>query len=312
MANEMTKKLLPVRHPNRDFFIADILDAVPKGDMGSMEHPLFSLSKKPDMTERHYEHNGNSLHVIPSGRGLATIWDKDILVYCVSQLVAGINLGREPSPTLHITAHDLLTATNRHTGGKNYAQLEEALNRLRGTTINTNLVTGGKADKRGFGMIDKWRIVERSATDDRMTAMEITLSDWLYRAALSREVLSLNPDYFRLASGIERRIYELARKHCGNQSQWRVGVELLYKKSGSRSPLKRFRHEIKRIAGSGIMPDYRIQFDASKDQVVFFNRKGAKAAKAEFDAAMKTIFQPEETKKRKRKHWPNSQIEIEL
>jgi len=264
----MAKKLLPVRHPNRDFFIADILDAVPKGDMGSMEHPLFSLSKKPDMTERHYEHNGNTLHVIPSGRGLATIWDKDILVYCVSQLVAGINFGREPSPTLHITAHDLLTATNRHTGGKNYAQLEEALNRLRGTTINTNLVTGGKADKRGFGMIDKWRIVERSTTDDRMTAMEITLSDWLYRAALSREVLTLNPDYFRLPSGIERRVYELARKHCGNQSKWRVSVELLYKKSGSRSPLKRFRHEIKRIASSGIMPDYRIQFDSINDQII--------------------------------------------
>lgn len=276
----MPKTLLPVRHPNRDFFIADILDAVPKGDMGSMEHPLFSLSKKPDMTERFYEHNGNTLRVIPSGRGMATIWDKDILIYCVSQLVAGINQGREPSPTIHVTAYDLLTSTNRHTGGKNYLQLEDALNRLRGTTINTNLMTGGKADKRGFGMIDKWRILERSSTDDRMTAVEITLSDWLYRAALGLEVLTINSDYFRLRGGIERRVYELVRKHAGNQAMWKIGIELLHKKTGSRSPIKRFRHEIKRIVTSGILPDYSLTYDSKNDQVKAYNKKGGKATMA--------------------------------
>jgi len=31
--------LLPDRYPNRDFFVADILDAMPKDDMASMEHP---------------------------------------------------------------------------------------------------------------------------------------------------------------------------------------------------------------------------------------------------------------------------------
>jgi plasmid replication initiation protein len=282
----MPKTLLPVRHPNRDFFIADILDAVPKGDMGSMEHPLFSLSKKPDMTERYYEHNGNTLRVIPSGRGMATIWDKDVLIYCVSQLVAGINRGREPSSTIHVTAYDLLTATNRHTGGKNYLQLEDALNRLRGTTINTNLMTSGRADKRGFGMIDKWRILERSDTDDRMTAVEITLSDWLYRAALGLEVLSINPDYFRLRSGIERRVYELARKHCGNQTKWSIGIELLHKKAGSQSPVKRFRHEIKRIASSDIMPDYRLYFNVEKDQLAVFNKKGSRGAMAYLSAVL--------------------------
>src|SRR3546814_9201002 len=36
--------LLPVRHPNQDLFICDVLDAIPKDDMASMEHPVFSLS----------------------------------------------------------------------------------------------------------------------------------------------------------------------------------------------------------------------------------------------------------------------------
>jgi len=286
----MVKTLLPQRHPNKDFFIADILDAVPKSDMGSMENPLFSLSKKPDMAERHYEHNGNTLTVIPSGRGMATIWDKDILIYCVSQLVAGMEREREPSQTIRITAYDLLISTNRHTGGKNYEQLEDALNRLRGTTINTNIVTDGKADKRGFGLIENWRVLERE--DERMVAVEIKLSDWLYRAAIGREVLSINHDYFRLRGGLERRIYELARKHCGKQARWRIGIDLLHKKSGSRSAVKRFRHEIKRIATSNIMPDYRINYDSDKDQLVFYNRKGGKAAKAQFDDQLKQLFNP--------------------
>ena len=87
------KKLIPDRHPNRDFFIADILDVVPKDDLGSMEHPLFSLSKRPDTISRLYEHNGNSIKITPSADGMATIWDKDVLIYCISQLIEGINRG---------------------------------------------------------------------------------------------------------------------------------------------------------------------------------------------------------------------------
>ena len=48
--------LLPDRHPQKDFFILDIADVVPKDDTASMEHPLFSLATKPDM----HEHTTNS------------------------------------------------------------------------------------------------------------------------------------------------------------------------------------------------------------------------------------------------------------
>jgi hypothetical protein len=51
--------LLPVRH-ERDFFVCDVFDAALKGDSASMEHPIFSLSKKPDMKTRRYE-NGPEL-----------------------------------------------------------------------------------------------------------------------------------------------------------------------------------------------------------------------------------------------------------
>ena len=54
------KPLLPIRHPDLDFFVCNIFDVLRyfKDDMASMEHPVFSLSTKPDMRELRYEHNG--------------------------------------------------------------------------------------------------------------------------------------------------------------------------------------------------------------------------------------------------------------
>src|SRR3546814_6386927 len=130
--------LLPVRHPNQDLFICDVLDAIPKDDMASMEHPVFSLSTKPDNRMRRYEHNGNVIEIIPSGKGLATIHDKDILIYCISQLVAQMNQGEQPSRTVRLQAYDMLVATNRQTSGQGYRLLAAALTRQPGTPMRTN------------------------------------------------------------------------------------------------------------------------------------------------------------------------------
>jgi hypothetical protein len=46
--------LLPDGHPNRDFFVADMLDWAVKDDRASMEHPMFSLARKPDRRIRRY------------------------------------------------------------------------------------------------------------------------------------------------------------------------------------------------------------------------------------------------------------------
>ncbi|MDY6813212.1 MAG: hypothetical protein SV108_05920, partial [Pseudomonadota bacterium] len=42
--------LLKVRHPNQDFFLADLFDYAMKDDGASMEAPIFTLSTKPDLS----------------------------------------------------------------------------------------------------------------------------------------------------------------------------------------------------------------------------------------------------------------------
>ena len=252
--------LLPDRHPTADFFVCDIFGAALKDDLGTMEHPVFSLATRPDKRVLSYDHNGTTVQVTPSVRGRATIHDKDILIYCISQLMAAMNAGRAISRTVHLKAHDLLVATNRDTSGDAYARLKEAFERLAGTRITTNIATGGTETTSGFGLIDSWQIVRRSRAG-RMVSVTVTLSEWLFRAVLSRSVLTLNRNYFRLRKPLERRIYELARKHCGRQSTWKVSVATLHKKSGSAAPLRVFRAALRRMIGEGNLPDYTLRED---------------------------------------------------
>lgn len=275
MVGENTKRtpLLPDRHPIQDFFVCDVTDAIPKDDMGSMEHPIFSLATKPDLSVREYEHNGVQVAVIPSAKGLATIHDKDILIYCISQLIAKMNAGHEPRKTLHIKAYDLLVSTNRNIDGRGYEQLVAAFDRLSGTRIRTNIKTGGQEITSGFGLVDSWTVIQHAHTG-RMSEIRVNLSDWVFNAVLGREVLTLHRDYFRLRKPLERRMYELARKHCGKQDEWSISLDLLRKKCGSVTTEKEFRRLVADIcredAEHGHIPDYSVTIEG--DVVQFVNR----------------------------------------
>ena len=263
----MVKPLLPDRHPDRGFFICDFGDVVPKSDIASMEHPLFTLATKRDTNIRHYEHNGNSVTISPNVLGLATIHDKDILIFAISQLMAGINNGDTPNRTIRFKAHDLLVTTNRQTSGQGYKLLKTALDRLTGTLITTNIKTNEQEITEGFGIIDSYCIVTEDNTK-RMVELEITLSKWLFNAVLGEEILSINRDYFRLRKPVERRIYEIARKHCGDKKRWAIGIKKLHKKIGSSGAVNRFKSEtLNPIIDHNHLPDYRVMLDG--DNVIF-------------------------------------------
>lgn len=272
MIEEEKKELLPERHPNRDFFIADVFDSLPfKDDMASMIHPIFSLSKKKDFRDVSYKNGPVELTIKPTSDGLPTIFDKDILLYCGSLLMNEINNGNIPPKTLRISSHDLLVSTNRPTNGQGYQLLKKALDRLKGVAIKTNIKTNNREITSGFGLIDGYNIVESSRFKDRMIRLEITLSDWFYNSIIGKEVLTINRDYFRLGKPIERRLYEIARKHCGPKQEWRVALDKLKDKTGSTSTLPKFRFLIRKIEKTNHLPDYSLKFH-EEDVVVFENK----------------------------------------
>jgi len=266
--------LIPERYPERDLFICDVADAVIKDIMPQMEHPFYSLSKKPEMNVRRYEHNGNWLEVIPSYKGLATIYDKDILIFAISQIIAKLNAGEEiTTQHVRINSHELLKFTNRGTSGRDYMALSDSLDRLAGTRIKTNILTGDEIETKNFGLINESTLHRKNGHDGRLLWVELELSSWVFHAIKANEVLTLHRDYFRLRKPIERRIYEVGRKHCGKQAKWSISLGLLHKKSGSQSLLKKFRFTIKDIVKNNHLPDYYLELDEKKDLVTFLNRE---------------------------------------
>lgn len=273
------KGLIRQRHPNRDFFLADLFDYALKDDGASMEAPIFTLSTKPDLSIWQWssKDGSKSVKVAPSVLGRATQHDKDVLIYVVSQLTEALNRGRDDAKnrTVRFTVYDFLVSTNRGVGGDDYTRLQSAFERLAGTRITTDIRTGGERVKQGFGLIDEWRIIEKSHQDERMIAVEVTLSRWLHNAVQAFEVLTIHPDYFRLRKPLARRLYELARKHCGHQTQWAIGLTLLQEKTGSKSSLREFRRAIRAIEEDDSLPEYRFILNED-DKVIFYIRQSSR------------------------------------
>ncbi len=264
--------LLPERHPQNDLFICDVADAVLKDIMPQMEHPFYSLSKKPDTSIRRYEYGDNWIEIIPSVKGMATIYDKDVLIFVISQMMAKLKNGEKLSQRVRINCHEVLIFTNRGTGGKDYKALIESIERLRGTTISTNIVEGDETQYDNFGLIENGSVRRKNGKNGRILWIELKISDWVFESIRSESVLTLHRDYFRLRKPIERRVYEIARKHCGNQRTWSIKLEKIHKKSGSKSSRKLFRQHIKKLCETNHLPDYSIQYDLAADMVTFSNR----------------------------------------
>jgi plasmid replication initiation protein len=269
---DVVEPLLPLRHPNRDFFLLDIADAAPRGDMAAMEFPFFALGTQPDVRERQYKRGDAILNVIPSARGMATVHDRDVLLYCISQLMARKNAGLPIGKVVRFIARDMLVSTNRKTTGGAYERLGEALIRLGGTRFVTTIKTGDEESLRTFGMIESADVVRRTPITGRMVAVEVVLSDFLFRAIESNQVLPIHKDYFRLRSPVDRRLYELARKHCGQQAQWQIGLELLKDKVAFSSIERKLRLHLRRVIKTQHLPEYTIDLT---DDVVTFRPKGS-------------------------------------
>jgi len=240
-----------------DLFLDTLIDAPLKDEQALMEFPFFSLSKRPRLTPFVYDDGTVKIEISPGMAGMATIWDKDLLIYLASLLNERIETGQEVNRIIRFAAYDFLKVTGRGTGKRAYELFLDALVRLRGTSIKTTIKSGDQIDRRGFGWIEAWRVLERKG---RMVGVEIHLNDWMYRAIVKdRRVLTINSDYFRLTGGLERRLYELARKHVGNQPEWIIRLTRLAEKCGSLDTPRKFKMRLKSIVVRDSLPDYRLE-----------------------------------------------------
>lgn len=274
----------PIKHRQQDLFIADFFDLAGNfyGDMASLEFPIFALKSSKEV--RTYKRGDFKLQIIPSSQyGTPTIYDADLWIYAISKLIKAINAGEQVNPTIRFTAYDFLVTTERDTAKKEYDRLVTSLKRLHQSSMQTTHEWSKDSKKpkfvpveidaqiRGFHFIESYAIGRNKKTK-RMEYIEIELPNWLYEAVEKRAVLKLSPDYFRIDKPLHRRLYEIARKHCGtSQPSFAISVKLLKEKTGSTSDIRKFRYQLKQLQASPL-PEYDFKLDDYQDTVIITPR----------------------------------------
>jgi plasmid replication initiation protein len=259
-----------------DLFIALPSDIPARDQQDLMERPFFSLSKNKRTTPIEYEVGGNYICVTANEKyGIATIWDADILIWAASQITEALSKGLKTSRFFRLSAYDLLTFIRRGTSGRDYQELKAALDRLKSTSVVTSIRQGKRKERHHFSWLNEWK--EITNDQGRSLGLGFILPDWLYDGIINQQlVLSIDPAYFYLTSGIERWLYRVVRKHGGRQKAgWSFTFRQLYEKSGSTDRFTNFALHIRRIAERQSLPEYwlSIHHNEYDEEILHFIRR---------------------------------------
>ncbi|MEO1042457.1 MAG: replication initiator protein A [Pseudomonadota bacterium] len=229
-----------------------------KGERSVMAFPFFALSKGRRMQPITYSDDYVSIEVRASQTGVATIYDKEILLYIASLLVSQMKRQETPSQEYAFTAHDFLRVIGGNRSARSYQRIHGALERLQGTQIKTNIEAGGEGEDGFFSWVSEAKMSYTKTADGkkRLSRVKVRLCDWLYRAIIKdQKILTYDSNYFQL-SPIERRLYEIARVHCGQQRFFHIGLGKLQKKVGSEDRPAKFKAALREVEGRQPIPEY--------------------------------------------------------
>ncbi|HRD74688.1 MAG TPA: replication initiator protein A, partial [Hyphomicrobiaceae bacterium] len=258
------------------FFVPHIYDAPIKDDMNLMDIAPFSLAKGRRDGVITYELKDCTITIDGSaGAGLATAFDYDIFLHMVSHMAEearryhlAINKGQRPHLPARIyrpnVAH-ILKFCRRNSGGKQYRDVESALDRLAGTRIKIiNLSNGRRREVLNMPLIQNFKVISKT-TSGHVDQVEIAVPDWVYDGVVNTNatphILTINPDYFLISQSIGKVIYRLARKAAG-KTRAEYGLTELHKRSGSSQPKPQFAQMLRRFVASTKLfqfPDYDLE-----------------------------------------------------
>jgi plasmid replication initiation protein len=235
-----------------------------KNERTLMIFNFFALTKDRQTELPAVDDGKYRIEVMGTSEGVATIWDKELLIYVASLLKERANRGEEVTRVIQFTAHDYFRLTGTKPSGSAYERLVEGLGRLKSTTIRTNLLDedGEGGEQETFSWLDSVRIKWRKDRNGEkmMQAVRVELSDRLFNTLQkSNKILTYDPRYFGLKP-IEKRLYEIARAYCGNQQRgFKMNIEKLRLRVGIQSDLRYFKAELAKISGNmHALPDYGV------------------------------------------------------
>lgn len=251
-----------------DLFLSAVSDVKVKSQQDLMSRNFFSLTKNR-IDEIEHIFGSDFVHI--TGRqnlGVATIWDYDILLFLISQVVDKKNKRMALHRRIRFTLYDFLKwKGSTRSFGNSYERFMTSLRRLQGTHVRTSIRRRNTEADWEFYWISELRAIQffdENQTKSR-AEFECVLAEWVFESIVKDNlILTIDRDYFRLSSGLERWLYLFARKSAGSQKKgWSISFEQLHEKSASRSSLRDFKKQVKRIVdkNQGLISGYWFTYD---------------------------------------------------
>ena len=291
LTDPKVKRTPPANDDQLMFFVPNAVDAPLKDDVNLMDIAPFSLSKGKRVGVIRYQLK-DCIITIEGGAevGLANAYDYDIFLNMVTFLAEEMRRYRRDdrkglTPSLppliyRPTAAQILKFCRRGDGGKQYAELEKALDRLQATRIKiVNLKDGKRRQTQSFPLINQYQVLSRTS-QDRIEQVHIDVPRWVYEGIVNpsrkMSVLTLNPAYFLIAKPTARFLYRLARRAAGKDTAY-YSVKDVHHRSGSTVPLRRFERALQKLVHecrSDPLPDYDLELKPGREgPVLKFTRR---------------------------------------
>jgi hypothetical protein len=259
-----------------DFYAPVLCDVGSRDSRTVMDVAVFRLSKsdKRANTILTYTLPDGGVQVTSGPLGMASVYDYDIVLMAVSHLTEAMNRHREgkgakPGQVFRPAIADVLNFCRRDNGGNQKDAVVGALERLSTTHVKIER-TRNVGDKpmtitEGENLIGPFKVLSNPRTK-KVEAIEFRVAQWMYdeiTAGHQPEVLTVNPDYFKIERGLARFVYRLARRAAGKDSAaWSFGT--IYERSGSQGSRKEFNRMIRAIIKDDNLPDYSLAEEQGK------------------------------------------------
>ena len=291
------------------FFVPVIYDAPIKDDLNLMDVAPFSLSKNARTGVIRYELKDSIITIsCNSAVGIATAFDYDIFLNMVSYLAEEVRRYRIaeqkgqrpdlPPKVYRPSAAHILRFCRRSDGGRQYIELETALERLKGTSIRITNLSGGKRREADiFSLINEYKVISKTS-NGHIDTIQITIPDWVYlslvRPDKNLSILTLHRDYFLIGPGLGRFIYRLARKAAG-KGEAHYSVTDLHRRSGSVQELRKFTYDLTALVNRTTLfplPEYKLELTKGRDGPVLHMRYRSDTPKLATDDLFESTVLP--------------------
>lgn len=261
-------------------FIADHHKRNPRCIQDILAYPYFSLTKQKRTKPMHFLNKEQNIRIEIHGlaiHGIANIHDADLLLWFSAEIRRHYEKTGQITHRIFYNPRKMLTEIGRGKGGMQMERLQESLQRLVSTYVQTTVRIEHQTKKGGFHWLDYWTSSQNNQTGETRHLWSVGMSEWLIQGIIQdTNILTIHPGYYALTSGLEKRLYQIARKHAGKQSFGAImNMDTLHEKTGSSEDARKFAYKVRTMAREkGSLLDYNISvFTDEVSEKVWFGHE---------------------------------------